>query len=109
MANYNTHWVVRNLTGTSINKCYCKSWIGHWRAVTNSRRGKCSRLGCGADAAVGAHVQIVDGRANNQWFIVPFCWGCNHYRNKDLMFIKRDVVMVSASIAVTCGNADWLE
>lgn len=109
MENYNSHWVVRNLRGTTKNKCACKSWIAHWRAATRSQRAKCCRLSCNETAAVGAHVQIVDGRASGQWFIVPFCKSCNHYRNYDLMYIKRDVVMISANLALTCGSANWLE
>lgn len=53
-------------------------------------------------------MQIVDGRSNRQWFIVPFCANCNRSRHKDLMFVKRDVVMIAANQKITCGSANWL-
>jgi hypothetical protein len=56
---------------------------------------------------VGAHVQLIDGRIYRDWYIVPLCKGHNHYRNTELMFIKRSVEPVVAAVAQSCGRADW--
>ena len=108
MANFHTHWVVRNVAGSSrfMRQCDCKSWIKHWRAATGSIRVVCARLSCGDIAVDGAHVQIIDGRSRKDWYIVPFCANCNRTRHKDWMYLKRDVIMVPIGMAVTCGRAN---
>lgn len=107
MANRNTHYLVRNINGTSKIKCWCRNWIAHWRSVTGKMTPTCSCLGCSRAGEVGAHVQIVDARFYREWYIVPLCKGHNHYRNTDTMFVKRSTELVPASVSQTCGRADW--
>jgi hypothetical protein len=109
MANKNTHWVVRNINGTSKNKCDCKSWITHWRLATHSKRVICAVLECNEKAKVGAHVMVVDGRTSAQWWIVPFCSKHNHYSNTDPMYLKMDVTLISANKQITCQRGEWWE
>ena len=76
--NHNTHIIVKNISGTSSHKCSCcSSWLEHWWKYGNSRRTTCARRGCNNPIDVGAHVIHTDGRASNQWWIVPLCHGCN--------------------------------
>ena len=107
MANRNTHYQVRNLNGTTKNKCWCHSWIKHWRAVTGVNFPVCSVMGCSREGEVGAHVQVIDGRFYRSWYIVPFCRGHNHTSNTELMYLKRSSQLVSASVSLTCGHANW--
>ena len=107
MANKNSHWAVRNINGTSDNKCECKGWLTHWKLATGSVRTRCAVVGCGRPAEVGAHVQITDGRSGAHWWIVPFCKTHNHYRNVGEMYIKRSVMLVSANRKETCQRGEW--
>jgi hypothetical protein len=106
MANFNTHWVVRNTAGSSRfpRQCSCTSWIKHWKAATGSTRIVCARWSCGDKAVDGAHVQIMDGRASKEWYIVPFCADCNRSKHKDWMFLKRNVELVPIAPLDTCGR-----
>jgi len=105
--NRNTHYAVRNINGTTRNKCWCSSWLSHWYAATGSARTTCCVLGCRQPAQVGAHVRIDDARHYGHWYIVPFCKGHNHTTNQAVMFIKRDTTLISANVTVTCGTANW--
>jgi hypothetical protein len=107
MPNKNSHWLVRNLNGTSKNKCWCNSWIAHWVSVSGVNYPICAKFGCTRPGEVGAHVQIIDGRTYRDWYIVPLCKGHNHFSNTEPMFIKRSVELVQASVAQTCGQANW--
>ena len=105
--NRNTHYAVRNINGTTKNKCDCKSWLAHWRFASGSIRGVCAVVPCNNEAQVGAHVRIVDGRCYQSWWIVPFCKKHNHYRNTEEMFIDCRTVLISANVRVTCQRGDW--
>ena len=103
MPTANSHFRVKNLKGTSDNKCKrCKSWIRHWRNHAKSIRSICCVLGCTNEAEVGAHVLIADRRTNQQWWIVPFCRKHNHYRNVGNMLIDVRTMLVSANVGLMC-------
>lgn len=108
--NRQNNWAVRNLNGTSKNKCQCGNWITHWKLGTNKRGYiPCSVHGCSRVAEVGAHVQITDGRSSWQWWIVPFCKGHNHKSVTYEMFLNRNVELVSANVDNTCQRGEWWE
>lgn len=88
---------VLNLSGTSDNTP-CKkhkTWLSHWKELSKSTRTRCAALNCNKDAAVGAHIQVQDGRTPGNWYIVPFCNHCNSQRGEAL-WLEKDVMLVSA-------------
>lgn len=93
----NTNLLVRNLKRTTGRACTCGSWLEHWRRETRSRRRVCGVLGCSNPVDVGAHVLVMDNRSSWEHRIVPMCNGCNHHLNDDDMWLKSDVVAVSAN------------
>lgn len=100
----NTHIFVRNIRGTSNRMCGCRTWLGHWSKATGTIVGRCSVLGCGEPATVGAHVVQLDGRASWDWWIVPTCHGHNHYSNDTGMWLKRGSKLASANARrMGCG------
>ncbi|GGF41230.1 hypothetical protein GCM10011611_54570 [Aliidongia dinghuensis] len=103
----NSHWLVKNLNGTTDNKCECASWIAHWRNCTGSDRVLCCVVPCGRLAQVGAHVIVIDRRSDRSWWIVPMCKKHNNTHNQEPMYIKRDIEMVSANVYRTCHQGDW--
>ncbi len=108
--NKQSHWAVRNINGTSDNKCKCKSWLAHWKLGTNKKGFiPCSVYGCSRRAEVGAHVLVTDGRSNWQWWIAPFCKKHNHKSNTDEMYLKIGVELISANVQNTCQRGDWWE
>ena len=106
-AAYNTNghlnWRVVNVEGSTWRKCYCVSWIDHWREYSGGTRQSCSRLGCTNPAQVGAHVRIDDYRTSRNIYIVPLCKACNHWRNGESMFIDRRTHLVPGNVALTCA------
>jgi hypothetical protein len=88
--NKNTHYVVKNLRGTTKLKCSCGSWLDHWRNGARSQRATCAAIvngrPCGRTAEVGAHVVSVDRRTDCRWWIAPFCKKHNHYRMTERVF-----------------------
>lgn len=105
--NKNTHYKVKNLNGTTKNRCQCsekgkRGWLAHWKKVTKISNPKCAVLGCGKTAKVGAHVVSIDQRTDQQWWIAPYCHQHNHYTNTKEVFLKKDAVLVSANKAYTC-------
>lgn len=114
MLNHNNCLITRNLKGTTNYKlsgekvkrrrCRCGSWIEHWRKFTGGKRVTCAVIGCNNLAKCGAHVVSTDGRRDQQWWIVPVCSNCNHYRNIKEMKIDRRSWLVSANMWLTCKN-----
>lgn len=100
--NQNTHYIVKNLHGTSGLRCGCGSWLEHWKQGANSNRAVCAVVGCSQTAVVGAHVISTDRRTDHQWWIAPFCSVHNHYTNESEMFLKSNVTLVSANRNYTC-------
>ncbi len=101
--------VVKNLNGTSDNKCKCGSWIAHWSKYNpfGSERAICVVSGCSNDARAGAHVQLKNEGTDNSWYIVPFCSAHNNHMNTDEMPLKPGVTiahLARANVSLTCGN-----
>lgn len=105
--NMNTNFLVKNLRGTSSFKCQCGSWIAHWRKGARSQRGRCAVVGCQNSAEVGAHVQSVDRRTDERWWIAPFCRAHNIHTNDQFMFLDSRVTLVAADRKLTCNNPVW--
>jgi hypothetical protein len=103
----NSHYAVRNINGSSKNKCNCRSWIAHWRYASQSDRGTCAVVPCSNPAQVGAHVRIVDESNEQSWWIVPFCRTHNHFSKTEPMYIDCRTVLISANVRVTCHRGNW--
>ena len=91
----------RNKGGTSARlPCVCGSWKQHWINVSGKPWPKqCSVAECKNPAEVGAHIwnPNVEGEK-----IAPFCKECNAL-GTDKVFNLKDVELVSANRAETCG------
>lgn len=126
-ASLNSNFCVRNIAGTTNviqggeswkRRCACKSWINHWRAgvllaYPNVRPEvyldpPCYVRGCSSRGRVGAHVVEIDGRAKQNWKIVPFCSAHNHHTFEKKVYLKVDAILVSAGQVGTCMmNDEW--
>ena len=91
---------VKNLSGTSKNKCKCGSWIKHWRKYSNQEATVCRVIGCSRKDLVGAHVQKT-ANYDGKWYIVPFCKG--HNGTSGSFEIIKGTKLVSANVSSTCG------
>ena len=100
--NKNTHFLVKNLEGTSKRKCKCGSWIEHWRKFTGLNWSRCAVMNCGKKAEVGAHVIGMDERMKKQWWIAPFCKTHNFYKMKEMVYLDSRTVMASANVSISC-------
>lgn len=91
--NMNTHLLVRNLCGTTHRvRTEHGCWIDCYDAETRTRGIRCARLGCGKQATVGGHVQLLDMRSNGKDHIVPLCDACN--RLDEAYYLKQHVAAV---------------
>jgi hypothetical protein len=95
--NKNTNFHVRNLRNTTTHRRNGQSWIDYYIEQSGSRATRCSVVECGGSFEVGAHVTIVDGRTSGSWYIAPFCKGCNHHTNTDIMVLKASTILVPAT------------
>lgn len=99
---------VRNINGTSDNKCKCGDWLKHWQkyggGITTILTSSCSVQGCMSPAQVGAHVQKdgLGGFGADEWYIVPMCRSHNAQKGGALI-IDDSVKLVSANVSKTCG------
>jgi len=91
---------VKNINGTSQNRCSCGSWIQHWRRYSWQTATVCRAVGCMRKDLVGAHVQKA-GYYDSSWYIVPFCNA--HNRTRDTIELVNGTVLVSANKSKTCG------
>mmetsp|Transcript_23324 Transcript_23324/g.56556 ORF Transcript_23324/g.56556 Transcript_23324/m.56556 type:complete len:106 (-) Transcript_23324:287-604(-) len=89
--NCNTNLKVKNLKGTSKPRYVQVNRLAAWRKYCKSERKSCAVVNCNNECKVGAHVKLTDGRRGNQWYIAPFCFGCNHWTNGQEMFLKKGV------------------
>jgi len=104
-----THFLVKNLNGTSDNKCTCcSSWVEHHLKHSKSTRNVCSALGCGKIFEAGAHVQIKDPEYSNKWYIALLCSTCNNPANNVEFFIKKSAYLVSARCDMCKNNPEVL-
>ncbi len=91
---------IRNINGTSTNKCNCGSWLQHWRNFSNSSVTYCSESTCTNTDLVGAHVQK-SSLNDNSWYIVPLCKSHNHNSVVELEVVS-GIRFVSANKSLTC-------
>jgi hypothetical protein len=92
---------VKNINGTSDNKCKCGSWILHWEKYSGKKATSCSELNCLKNSSlVGAHVQ--KEIADNKWYIVPLC--SEHNKKASSLEIKNSSNLVPANVSETCGK-----
>jgi hypothetical protein len=93
---------VKNLNGTSQNKCKCGSWLQHW--VKFSKRSLpqfCIQATCGEKPEVGAHVQK-DDKNDRSWYIIPICQ--KHNKKEETFEIMSGTDwLVPANVSETCG------
>ncbi|EGR5566937.1 hypothetical protein CES77_17880 [Vibrio cholerae] len=92
---------VRNINGTSDNKCECTSWLAHWEKFSGKKAGTCVEKTCTENAVVGAHVQK-DSSTDKSWYIIPLCQ--SHNKKADEMELYGSPTLVSANVSQTCGK-----
>lgn len=63
---------IKNINGTSQNKCSCGSWLAHWEKFSKGTTKYCKEKSCTNTDLVGAHVQKADSLDDN-WYIIPLC------------------------------------
>lgn len=126
-ASLNSNYCVRNIANTTNvrqgketwkRRCACKSWMNHWRAgvllnFPNARPEayldpRCYVRGCGDRGIVGAHVVEIDGRATQNWKIVPFCSAHNHHSFEEEVYLTVDAILIAAGQVDTCMiSEEW--
>ena len=90
---------IKNINGTSANKCSCDSWLAHWKSFSRQTIIYCCEKGCTSKELVGAHVQKADGYDSN-WYILPLCNAHNQSANE--LEVSDIYNLVSANKAETC-------
>ncbi|GAB6126126.1 hypothetical protein JCM14124_18320 [Humidesulfovibrio idahonensis] len=90
---------VKNLNGTSTNKCKCDSWLDHWENGAGKKATLCAALDCSKFAELGGHV-IKSGSSDRDTYIIPLCPACN----SRIDTFDSGEPLVSANVSKTCGN-----
>lgn len=90
---------VKNINGTSQNKCSCGSWLKHWERFSGQLALLCIEKNCLNMDLVGAHVQKA-GAYDSKWYIIPLC--NSHNKSKEELEINDNYQMVSANKVETC-------
>ncbi len=93
---------IKNINGTSDNKCNCDSWLDHWKKFSGQTMPFCPVENCMGHDLVGAHVQK-DYTNDNNWYILPLCTKHNGEKGKSLS-IRDNCHLVSANVSETCGK-----
>ena len=91
-----------NVNGTSANKCYCDSWLDHWKKFSGQSTEFCLVDKCLEKDLVGAHVQK-DSTTDKSWYIIPLCKKHNGETGKSLT-VSDSYRLVSANVSNTCGK-----
>lgn len=91
--------LVKNINGTSKNRCNCGSWLKHWENYSGTPAIFCSVFGCNSSATVGAHVQIANSFID-KWYIVPMCQLHNSLSGQ----LEVSGTLISANVNETCGR-----
>jgi hypothetical protein len=91
---------VKNINGTSQNKCRCGSWLQHWKNFSGQTATICRAKNCSRTDMLGAHVQK-DVNYDDKWYIVPFCNMHNHSTGS--VELVEGTTLVSANKSLTCG------
>lgn len=92
---------VKNINGTSQNKCSCGSWLKHWEKFSNQKSSYCPEVGCTKQDLVGAHVQKANS-TDDSWYIVPLCSA--HNQSSQTIEIADSCKLVSANKKATCDK-----
>lgn len=90
---------IKNINGTSANKCGCGSWLDHWKKFSGQTITYCCEKSCTKTDLVGAHVQKADGWDTN-WYILPLCSA--HNQSAIELEVSDTYTLVSANKAETC-------
>ncbi|MGB3946892.1 MAG: hypothetical protein WBM13_02800 [Bacteroidia bacterium] len=93
---------IKNINGTSENKCKCGSWLKHWETFSKQKTEYCcvSVPNCTNKDIVGAHVQK-DTLSDNNWYIIPLC--NEHNKSKEILEVSDTRPLISANVKNTCG------
>ena len=93
---------VKNINGTSDNKCICGSWLQHCENYSNQTTHCCSEETClEVTNLVGAHVQKFDSK-DMIWYIIPLCK--LHNKSTGEIKIVDGINFVAANKKETCGK-----
>ncbi|MDC6364006.1 MULTISPECIES: hypothetical protein [Flavobacteriaceae] len=90
---------IKNINGTSQNKCSCGSWLKHWEKFSGQTTSFCIEKGCINKDLVGAHVQKANS-FDSKWYIIPLC--NQHNQSNGELEIVDAYKMVSANKGETC-------
>ena len=90
---------IKNISGTSQNKCTCGSWLKHWEKFSGQSTTYCPAKSCLKKDLVGAHVQKVDS-SDNKWYIYPLC--TTHNQSTGELEVSDSYKLVSANKKETC-------
>ncbi len=90
---------LKNINGTSDNKCACGSWIKHWEKFSGQSTCYCQAKGCLNVDVVGAHVQKANSSDDN-WYIYPLCNAHNKHTGE--LEVSSTYKLVSANKQKTC-------
>jgi len=90
---------VKNINGTSQNKCKCGSWLQHWKNHGGFDVKYCREAKCTNTDLVGAHVQKAVS-TDKSWYIVPLC--NSHNQSEDILELVQNTTLVSANKSETC-------
>lgn len=97
---------VKNIKGTSDNKCNCDSWMDHWEIETGKTAYKCIIKDCPNEAKHGGHVKRVD-IDSNKWYIIPLCPSHNNWKKEDEEELKdwvKSAHLAKANTNETCSK-----
>jgi hypothetical protein len=92
--------LIKNINGTSDNKCICGSWLKHWEKFSKKTANYCAEKTCIENTdLVGAHVQKANSQDDN-WYIVPLC----KKHNASVGELEVVLELVSANKKETCDK-----
>ena len=90
---------IRNINGTSDNKCGCGAWLKHWEKFSGQSVAYCPVENCLGTEIVGAHVQR-DDASDQRWYIYPLCSA--HNKSTTPLTVSDAYRLVSANKKETC-------
>lgn len=91
---------IKNINGTTNNKCTCGSWLKHWENFSGQAVNSCSVKNCKENDLVGAHVQKTNLDMN--WYIIPLCK--THNASTGELEVTDTIIFVSANKSETCNK-----
>ena len=90
---------IKNINGTSQNKCVCGSWMKHWEKFSGQKVTYCPVTTCLDIDLVGAHVQKANS-SDDKWYIYPLCSA--HNKSTGVLEVSDSYKLVSANKKETC-------